>query len=393
MEYIPVEPEVNDIGEGFVLDIGSLYDYLSRIKDYRDARGVRYKLVDILVLIVLAKLAGEDRLSGTSEWVCHRREGICRALGLGRVQAPHRTTYSRVLSKAVSVLEVERSVRDFFTTSNESGQWVQVAIDGKTLRGSIGAGRRRGVHLLAAYLPEEGYVLAQVEVDGKENEISAAPRLLDAIDLRGKVITADAMLTQRQLSAQIVESGGEYVWNVKDNQPQLRDDIATLFEDGGSHTDGLGPTIARAETIDKGHGRLERRVLRASSDLNDYLDWPYARQVFELDRRVKRLRDGRITRQLSYGITSLDKCRASPGKLLEIVRTHWQIENGLHYRRDETLREDWCHLDGHHAQHMMATINNLTLGLMLRIGVRNVPRQRRLYAAHWDSALKLITSA
>ena len=207
MEYIPVEPEVNDIGEGFVLDIGSLYDYLSRIKDYRDARGVRYKLVDILVLIVLAKLAGEDRLSGTSEWVWHRREGLCRALGLGRVQAPHRTTYSRVLSKAVSVLEVERSVRDFFTTSNESGQWVQVAIDGKTLRGSIGAGRRRGVHLLAAYLPEEGYVLAQVEVDGKENEISAAPRLQDTIDLRGKVITADAMLTQRQLSAQIVDVG------------------------------------------------------------------------------------------------------------------------------------------------------------------------------------------
>ena len=393
MEYIPVESEVNDIGEGFVLDIGSLYDYLSRLKDYRDARGVRYKLVDILVFIVLAKLVGEDRLSGISEWVWHRREGLCRALGLGRVQAPHRTTYSRALSKAVSVLELERSVRDLFTTSKASGQWVQVAIDGKTLRGSIGAGRRRGAHLLAAYVPEEGYVLAQVEVDGKENEISAAPRLLDAIDLRGKVITADAMFTQRQLSAQIVESGGEYVWNVKDNQPQLREDIAILFENESSQTDCLGATIARAETIDKGHGRLERRVLRASSDLNDYLDWPYARQVFKLERRVQRVGDGKITRQISYGITSLDKRCASPRKLLEIVRTHWQIENGLRYRRDETLREDWCHLRGGHTQRMMATINSLTLGLMLRMGVRNVPRQRRIYAAHWDSALKLLTSA
>ena len=393
MEYIPVESGVNDIGEGFVLDIGSLYDYLSRLKDYRDTRGVRYKLVDILVFIVLAKLAGEDRLSGISEWVWHRREGLCRALGLGKVRAPHRTTYSRILSKAVSVLELERSVRDFFTISKASGQWVQVAIDGKTLRGSISSGRRRGVHLLAAYVPEEGYVLAQVEVDGKENEISAAPRLLDTIDLRGKVITADAMLTQRQLSAQIVESGGEYVWNVKDNQPQLREDIATLFENESSQTGGLGSTIARAETIDKGHGRLERRVLRASSDLNDYLDWPYARQVFELERRVQRVGDGNITRQLSYGITSLDKRRASPQELLEIVRTHWQIENGLHYRRDETLREDWCHLSSGRTQRMMATINNLILGLLLRIGVRNVPRQRRLYAAHWERALKLITSA
>lgn len=393
MEYIPVESGVNDIGEGFVLDIGSLYDYLSRLRDYRDARGVRYKLVDILVFIVLAKLAGEDRLSGISEWVWHRREGLCRALGIGKVQVPHRTTYSRVLSRAVSVLELERLVRDFFTISKASGQWVQVAIDGKTLRGSIGAGRRRGVHLLAAYVPEEGFVLAQVEVDGKENEISAAPRLLDAIDLRGKVITADAILTQRQLSAQIVESGGEYVWNVKDNQPQLREDIATLFEDEGSHTDGPDPTIARVETIDKGHGRIERRALKASSDLNDYLDWPYARQVFELERTTQRVADGKITQQLSYGITSLDKRCACPQKLLEIVRTHWQIENGLHYRRDETLREDWCHLSGGHNQRMMATINSLVLGLMLRMGVRNVPKQRRLYAAHWDRALKLLTSA
>ena len=183
------------------------------------------------------------------------------------------------------------------------------------------------------------------------------------------------------------------MWNVKDNQPQLREDIAILFENESSQTGGISPTVARAETIDKGHGRLERRVLRASSELNDYLDWPYARQVFELERRVQRVGDGKITRQLSYGITSLDKRCASPRKLLEIVRTHWQIENGLHYRRDETLREDWCHLSGGHAQRMMATINSLTLGLILRMGVRNVPRQRRLYAAHWNRALKLITSA
>ena len=314
-------------------------------------------------------------------------------LGLGKVRVPHRTTYSRVLSKVVSVLELERSVRDFFTASNHNGQCVPVAINGKTLRGGIGLGRRRGVHLLAAYVPEDGYVLAQVEVNGKENEVSTAPRLLDAIDLRGKVVTADAMLTQRQLSAQIVESGGEYVWNVKDNQPQLREDIATLFEDESSQTGGLGPTIARAETIDKGHGRLERRTLKASSDLNDYLDWPYARQIFELERRVQRVGDGKITRQLSYRITSLDRHRASPRKLLEIVRIHWQIENGLHFRRDETLREAWCHLSGGYTQRMMATINSLTLGQMLRMGVRNVPRQRRLYAAQWNRALNLITSA
>ena len=186
MEYIPVEPESNNVGEGFVLDIGSLYDYLSRLKDCRDARGVRYKLVDVLVFIVLAKLAGEDRLSGISEWIWHRREGLCRALGLGRVQVPHRTTYSRILSKAVCASELERAVRDFFITSKESGQWVQVAIDGKTLRGSIRVGQRHGVHLLAAYVPQEGYVLAQVEVDGKEKRDFGGPASAGSHRLAGQ---------------------------------------------------------------------------------------------------------------------------------------------------------------------------------------------------------------
>ena len=132
--------------------------------------------------------------------------------------------------------------------------------------------------------------------------------------------------------------------------------------------------------------------MRASVGLKDYLDWPYAQQVFRLERGFEYIKEGKITRETAYGITSLGPDQASPGRLLEIVRTHWKIENGLHYRRDETMGEDWCHLRLGHAQRMMAAINNLVLGLLLRRGVRNVPRQRRRYAARWNEALKLITS-
>ena len=284
---------------------------------------------------------------------------------------------------------------NFFAGGPLDGQWVQATIDGKTLRGSIPAGQTRGVHLMAAYVPGEGVVIAQVEVGGKENEIKAAPRLLEAIDLRGKVVSADAMLAQRQLSVQIVEAGGEYVWTVKDNQPQLLDDIATLFEGAPSDPSvgpATGPAIREATTIGKGHGRLEHRTLRASPGLKDYLDWPYAQQVFQLERRAERIKDGKITCETVYGITSLGPDQAGPQRLLEVVRTHWNIENGLHYRRDETMREDWCHLRLGQAQHMMAAVNNLVLGLLLRRGVSNVPQQRRRYAARWDEALKLITS-
>ena len=267
------------------------------------------------------------------------------------------------------------------------GQLVQLTIAGKALRGSIAAGQTQGVHLMAAYLPGEGVALAQVEVEGKENEIKGAPRRLEALDLRRKVVSGDAMLAQRQLSVQVVEGGGDYVWSVKKNQPQLREDIATFFASDGEPENG-----AAAETVNKGHGRIEKRRLRASCGLNDYLDWPQVQQVFKVERRFEHVKEGKTTHKTVYGITSLTLDQADPQRLLEIVRTHWSIENGRRYRRDETLREDWCHLRLGHAQRMMAVVNNLVLGLLLRRGVSNVPQQRRWYAARWDKALKLITS-
>ena len=402
-EYGPAEVDVNAVGSpgsgdgpGFMVDLGSLYDFLSRLEDHRDSRGIRYRLVHILVFVALAKLAGEDRLTGISEWVSHRKEALAKALGLPRPQAPHRTTYSRILGKTLDVAELEEVMGRFFNGGiedgrTEGGQLVKVAIDGKTLRGSIPAGRTRGVHLMAAYVPREGVVLAQIEVDGKENEIKAAPRLLEAIDLRGKVITADAMLAQRQISAQDVEAGGEYVWTVKQNQPQLREDIATFFQGGPSGAAGASDS-GSATILDKGHGRIEKRVLTASDGLNDYLDWPGVQQVFQLERRFEYIQEGKTTCETVYGIPAWGWTRSAPRRLLEIVRTHWEVENGLNYRRDETLREDWCHLRLGHTQRVMAAINNLVLGLLLRRGVKNVPQQRRRYAARWNEALKLVTS-
>ena len=272
MEYRPAGFDVNDDAQGFMVDVGSLYDFLSRLEDRRDSRGVRYKLAHILVFVVLAKLAGEDRLTGIAEWVRHRKEALAEALGLRHSQAPHRTTYSRIFGEKLDVDEFEEAMGGFFANIPADGQLVQVAIDGKALRGSIPAGQTQGVHLMAAYLPGEGVVLAQVEVEGKENEIKAAPRLLGAIDLRCKVVSGDAMLAQRQLSAQVVEGGGEYVWTVKKNQPQLREDIATFFASEEVAENGT------AESVDKGHGRIEKRSLRAGCGLNDYLDWPHVQQ-------------------------------------------------------------------------------------------------------------------
>lgn len=214
-EYSVPTFDVNLDPDGFVIDLDSLYAFLCRLNDSRHAWGVRYALVTILVFVLLARLAGEDRLAGIADWVPHRRQALAEALHLCQARAPHRTTYSRILGRVISVEEFEQVVREFFAQPPGAGRSVILTLDGKTLRGTIPAGATRGLHLLAAFLPDAGWVIMQVEVDRKENEIKAAPRILKCLDLRGKIVTGDALLAQRDLSVQIVAGGGDYVWTIK----------------------------------------------------------------------------------------------------------------------------------------------------------------------------------
>lgn len=195
--------------EAFFFDVGSLYDYLDNLKDLRDPRGLRYPLAVALVFIILAKLAGEQQPRGIAQWVALRKDLLREALQFARDTTPAAITFSRILGKAVVLNELQEVISRFLLSSPEAGQGVEINLDGKALRGTIPAGQTQGRHLLAAYLPDQGIVLMQVQVEAKENEIVAAPRLLKSIDLRGKIITGDAMFAQRELSRQVVKAGGD----------------------------------------------------------------------------------------------------------------------------------------------------------------------------------------
>ncbi len=392
MDYSVPDFDVNIEPEGLVIDLGSLYDQLATLTDLRCARGKRYALVTILAFLVLAKLSGEDRLYGISQWARYRKNALAEVFHLKIPRAPCANTYRNILEQEIDVEELEWVVREFFGAQPNAGRSLVIALDGKTLRGTISAGQTHGQHLLAAYYPSEGWVLFQVEVDGKENEIPAAWRVLKCLDLRGKIVTGDAMHAQKELSAQIVEAGGDYVWSVKDNQSQLRQDIETLFQPEKTVKGFNSATkdFRKGETIEKNHGRLERRTLTVSTELTGYLTWPGVKQVFKLNRHFIRLADGRVTDETVYGITSLTAHQAGPQRLLELIRSHWGIENGLHYRRDETLREDWCHLKPGQASHAMAVINNLIVGLAAQLGWTNLPAARRYFDAHPHQAQRLV---
>lgn len=378
---------------GIVFSLGSLYSYLAQLTDPRKRRGVRYPLATVLVLAILAKLCGQDKPSGIAEWAQHRRRFLVDALRLKCGRLPHHSTYRRIFERVLSGEELERRLGEFIGQLPQVGQAVVIALDGKTLRGTITREDPFGVHLLAAYLPGEGLVLMQLAVEkGKENEIVVAPQLLACLDLRGKIVVGDALHTQRALSVQIVEAGGDFVWVVKDNQPTTRQAIEQLFAPVPALPGWSNPPtdFRTAQTVNKAHGRLEERTLTASSLLNDYLDWPGLGQVFKLERRFTTLATGAVKSEVHYGLTSLTAAEASPERLLEIVRSEWGIENGLHYRRDVTFHEDQTRLTKPNLGRVMACLNNLVIGLLNQAGFRNHAHARRQLDADPAQALALI---
>jgi hypothetical protein len=191
------------------------------------------------------------------------------------------------------------------------------------------------VPLLSALAHRVGVTLAQQAVDDKTNAIPVAMELLRHLVLAGRLVTRDALLTQRQIAQQIVEAGGDYVMVVKANQPQLWEDIATVFV--------LAPIAGEqrpaAAPLALGPGRIEQRRLQTSNVLAGYSDWPGLAHVFHLERQVISTKTGEVREDVVAGVTSLAPERADAARLLTLVRGQWQIESAPQAHRKEARYE------------------------------------------------------
>lgn len=376
--------------EVVVFDLTHLAAYLGRLHDPRHRQGKVYPLGMILTLIFLAKLAGEDRPAGITEWIRLRCDDFVRLFDFKHHRMPCLNIIRGVLQAVVSVEELERELRAYLHNVYGGQQSQLVAIDGKTMRGTIPTGSSHGVHLLAAYLPAEGIVLKQVEVGAKQNEISAAPALIEGLDLKNRIVCGDAMHTQRQLSVDVLGRGGDYLWFLKDNQPSLLADVERFFQppqkSAGWPLTPLPRTVAR--TTEKQNGRLEQRTLTLMVDKDGFLDWPGVRQVVKLERHVLHLRTGVQSSEVVYAITSCDPKKASADQLLTWIRQYWGIENGLHYRRDVTLHEDAIRITQPRMARAIAAINNFVVGLAQILGYSNLAAARRAFNAQIAAQLR-----
>ena len=368
-----------------------LIEVRAEIPDLRKRRGKRHPLAAILALACAATLCGYRGYCAMAEWGRNYGQKLARALGFTHKKTPCGSTLHTIFKHIdVELLEAKlgawaESVLTATPVPESEEGPEGVALDGKTLRGS----RKRGAikaHLLSAVSHRLGLTLGQQAVADKTNEIPVVQELLKNLVLEGRVFTMDALLTQRQVAQTIVEGGGDYVMVVKDNQPELLQDIQDVFQE--PHL--LADTMQTAETLDLGHGRIEKRSLTASTALLGYSDWPGLEQVFQLERTVTFKKTGQRRHEVVFGLTSLSAEQTSPDRLLDFSRHHWHIENKSHWVRDVTFDEDRSPVHCGHIPQVMAALRNTVIGLMRWSGETNIAAACRRFAARpWD-ALALI---
>jgi predicted transposase YbfD/YdcC len=346
----------------------SLTEPFGDLPDPRSRHGRRYPL-DVLVTIAIC--AG---ICGAGDWAAVAAFGRAKADWFGTFLdlpdgTPSHDTFDRVFSR----LDPDAFERCFrrWTAALAGGLVGTVALDGKTLRRSFDAGAC--AHNL---------VFGQLAVDGKSNEITAIPALLELLDIKGCVVTIDALGCQKQIAEKIVAGGGEYVLAVKDNQPTLHQGVCAAFDraegkDWGDRAHDIH------QQIDKGHGRIERRtttITRDRRDLVEAMGWPGVRCLVRV-RRERTVGDVTTTTTHHY-ITSMDTRRAD--RVAAAVRSHWEVENRLHWSLDVSFDEDRSRLRKGHGAQNMSRIRRIALNALRndrseKLGVKN----KRLLAG-WD---------
>ncbi len=377
----------------------TLMQVFQGIPDPRKARGKRYPWLYLLALIGAALASGQQTAHAIAHWVVLHGPELLERLRPLRSSIPSESTIRRTLH-GIDIGILERRLVDLAqylaatgpkegVVKTKTGQVLQgQALDGKELRGVRAHGQK--LHLLSLVQHESGRTLTQMSVETKTNEISAAAELLRGRDLRGTVTTMDALLTQRPFAQQILDQKGHYLMVVKRNQGNLYDAIALLFDDPPWLPREKEAECQVHRSVEKGHGRLEKRTLESSHTLSDYVDWPSVGQVMRRRYERIRLKTGEVSAATTYGITSLPHTEVDAVGLERLWRGHWTIENRVHYVRDVTMGEDANQTHTGNAPHVLAALRNAVLNLFRHHGWSNIADAFRHHNASVRKALALI---
>ncbi len=357
--------------------------HFSDLPDQRQRGKVMYPLEEVLLLSLLAVLAGAE------SFVDIARFGE-KKLELLRRFRPFRdgTPSHDHLGDLFATLDAEAFQRCFvaWVTSLTGAPAEVIAIDGKTSRRSYQQKGKAPIHMVSAFAARQRLVMGQVKVADKSNEILAIPKLLDMLAIEGAVVTIDAMGCQREIARKIVDKKADYVLALKGNQGTLREDVE-LFVAEQKAAGFKDSKISRDETVDGDHGRIETRSTTVIHDvawLQERHDWPGLKAIVVVDS-IREIpgptpETAKIERETRFYITSLPLLARVLGP---IVRSHWAIENSLHWVMDMSFRDDECRIRTEHAPANFTTIKHMAHNLIRKAPSKDSLRLKRKVAA-WD---------
>lgn len=343
--------------------MADLITHFSSITDQRKSKGIRHKLIDIIVIAICGVICGAD------DWVMIEHFGNAKREWFETfLELPHGIPSHDTFGKVFALIDPKEFQASFLDWVHEIAEITSnqlIAIDGKTVRRSYDRTKGKGaIHLVSAWASQNGVVLGQVKVDEKSNEITAIPELLKMLDIQGCIISIDAIGTQKEIVTTILEQGGDYLLAVKQNQGTLYDQIELAFgvDYGNEFKDA---PYDYAKKVNKAHGRIETRECWVTSDPEyiDYVDpegrWQKLRSLAIV--KATRLKDGETSSQIRYFISSVE---FSAAPMMNYIQRHWEVENKLHWSLDVSFREDDSRIRSGHAPENLALIRKMALNLL-----------------------------
>ena len=361
----------------------SIDKHFANLKDPRIDRTKLHQLSDILVIAICAVICGADNWEEVELFGQAKEAWFKTFLALPN-GIPSHDTFWRVFAR-LDPQQFQQSFVSWIAAVSEVTKGQVVAIDGKTLRRSHDKSLGRGaIDMVSAWASENRLVLGQVKVDDKSNEISAIPELLQVLEISGCIVTIDALGCQKEIAEAILDQEADYVLALKENHGRLYQDVVKLFDDLEA-SQFKQYAYSQAQMVNKNHGRLETRTCQVIADqqilmqLRDAPEWQGLQSVVKVHAR--RQKDGEVSEKSRYFLSSL----ASDARhLLKVVRTHWSIENELHWVLDIAFREDESRIRKDHGPENFAVLRHIALNLVKQEQTQKASIKGKRLKAGWD---------
>jgi predicted transposase YbfD/YdcC len=362
----------------------------AELKDPRMNRTKRHSLGDILAIAICAIICGADAWTQVAKFGRCKLKWFKTFLELSN-GVPSHDTFGRVFA-ALDPVAFEECFMKWIAALTTASAGRLIAIDGKTIRRSLDtANDKAAIHMVSAWCEANHMVLGQLATDAKSNEITAIPELMKLLDLNSAVVTIDAAGCQKKIAQQVVDQGGHYILQLKGNQGSLHNETVMLFDECLTD-DCHGIAYSTADTVDKGHGRIEERRIWATSEVNWFAEkdkWKNLRSLIRV--QAKRTLNGQSSTEYRYYISDLPADNASG--LLAYIRGHWGVENSLHWSLDISFREDDRRIRQGHAAENFARLSRIALNLLKAETTNDGGIKTKRLCCGWDHdyLLKVLT--